>query len=212
MVCLYLLSGSSAEDQGSGQKNEVAHTHPGRGVGVSWGFVELQQGSNNWWKTAIPPSNNPAFVIFSFQFLYRHGQLQVTNDFQSGLPRDTVVQIHLHPHPSHTPRLLNSQDVSWSPSYQTPQSKGEKGPLEWEEGNRTVLRPGWRFYPSSATLSAISPLLSPSVEMSRHAWLQKKWCVLHHQRDQKKYHIPNPDQFVDWSEHPHFCIEIICKL
>lgn len=42
------------------------------------------------------------FVIFRFQFLYRHGQLQVTNDFQSWLPRDAVVQIHF-PTPFHLP-------------------------------------------------------------------------------------------------------------
>lgn len=51
-----------------------------------------------------------------------------------------------------------------------------------------------------------------SVEMSRPAWLQEERCVLCHQRDQKKYHIPNPDPLLDRSEHPHFCIEIICKL
>lgn len=71
-----------------------------------------------------------------------HGQLQVTNSFQSGLPREAVVQIHL-PQSSHTLVALNMQDLS----------EGRRTPARaWREKwkKKSAVRTSG-FHPSFAT-------------------------------------------------------------
>lgn len=132
------------------------------------------------------------FAIFSFPFLNCHDQLEVTNDFRSGLPREVVVQIYF-PEPS----------CSWADQSMWSQREGE-GILWVEEWNGTSLGSQMGFplqlcyaptlWPRSSHLTALRLFLTG---MTRPNLLTLSGCCeTPHQEEQwempctKPTHVP----------------------
>lgn len=108
-----------------------------------------------------------------------HGQLQVTNSFQSGLPREAVVQIHF-PQSSHTLVALNRTWVRG----EEPQPE-----LEGRSEKKSAVRTSG-FHPSFATclLHNFGPITWHPVAFSWEGWVELSLEMLWgtHKRRQKE--------------------------